>query len=128
MDTRIIIAGSRDFNDYQFLKEKTDMIISHHVIIFDPIKIISGHARGTDELGERYAAEKGYETIIFPADWNTYGKRAGYIRNVQMAIYASSSDSYSILIAFWNGKSKGTKMMIDIAEKYNISKFVFTIN
>ena len=46
---------------------------------------------------------------VFPADWDKYGKRAGYLRNVQMAEYADA------LLAFWDGESRGTKNMIDEA-------------
>lgn len=62
-------------------------------------------------MGERYAKENGIDLAIFPAEWDKYGKRAGYLRNEQMADHADS------LIAFWDGKSKGTKHMIDIAKR-----------
>jgi hypothetical protein len=73
------------------------------------VEIVSGTAAGADTLGERYAQEKGYEVKKFPAQWDLYGKSAGYKRNQQMAEYADG------LIAFWDGKSRGTKHMIDIA-------------
>ena len=56
----------------------------------------------------------------FPANWDLYGKRAGYIRNEQMAKYAMSDNSYGVLIAFWDGKSRGIKHMIDLANKYGL--------
>ncbi|MEO5581136.1 MAG: SLOG family protein [Saprospiraceae bacterium] len=76
--------------------------------------MVSGTARGTDMLGERYADEKGIPKKQFPADWPKYGKSAGYKRNTEMAKYADS------LIAFWDGKSRGTKHMIDLAKQYNL--------
>jgi hypothetical protein len=82
--------------------------------IKDEIVIISGAARGADRLGEKYAKERGYKVIRVPADWNRYGKSAGYIRNKEMA---ESSDA---LVAFWDGKSKGTKNMIDLAKEYGL--------
>lgn len=75
------------------------------------VEIVSGTAKGADQLGERFAKEHNYQIKQFPADWNTYGKKAGYIRNKQMAEYADA------LVAFWNGESKGTKSMIELAEK-----------
>jgi len=107
---KIIIAGSRDFNDYDLLKKKCDRFFGEKLYY----EIVSGTAKGADLLGERYAKEKYYPITKFPADWDKYGKSAGYIRNKQMADYADG------LIAFWDGKSKGTKLMIDLAEKKGI--------
>ena len=105
---RIIIAGGRDLNNYELLKAKCESILSskattHRIII------VSGAAKGADSLGEKYAREKSYAIESRPADWNTHGKAAGYIRNAQMA------DGADALIAFWDGKSRGTKSMINIA-------------
>ena len=83
----------------------------------DKIRIVSGAARGADQLGEQYAKLVGYEVSKFPADWDGLGKRAGYVRNDEMAKYAMENSNYGVLIAFWDGKSKGTKHMIDLAEK-----------
>lgn len=104
---RVIIAGGREFNDYSLLSSVCDhMLQNQHYI-----EIISGTARGADKLGERYAKERGYKIIPFEANWQLYGKAAGYKRNQLMAENANA------LIAFWDGKSKGTKHMIDIATK-----------
>lgn len=105
---RVIIAGSRDFADYHLLCEKCDRVLSR-ISIGCHIVIVSGTARGADRLGERYARERGYELRRFPADWQTYGKQAGYLRNRQM------SENADVLIAFWDGQSRGTKSMIDLA-------------
>lgn len=78
------------------------------------IEIVSGCANGADKLGERYANERGYAIKRFPADWETFKKGAGHIRNEEMAKYADA------LIAFWNGKSKGTGHMIDLAKQYKL--------
>lgn len=82
------------------------------------LEIISGTANGADKLGERFAKEYNLKIKRFPANWDLYGKSAGYKRNEQMALYAKEDNG--ILIAFWNGKSKGTKHMIDIANKYEL--------
>lgn len=107
---KVIIAGSRTFTDYKALTEHCDHLLSNQ---YD-IEIVSGTAQGADKLGERYAKEKGYPVKKFPANWDELGKKAGYIRNEQMAKYADA------LIAFWDGKSKGTKHMIELAKKYNL--------
>jgi hypothetical protein len=113
----IIIAGSRNFNDYNLLKSSCDNLLTQ----FTNIEIVSGTARGADKLGERYAREKGYDIKQFPANWDKFGKSAGYIRNDEMAQYAD------MLIAFWDGTSKGTKHMIDLANKRGIKVLVIDI-
>lgn len=111
---KIIIAGGRDFKDYELLKTKVDKIIELLIADNFTIEIVSGTANGADKLGEKYAKEKGYKIAYFPANWDKFGKRAGYIRNEEMANYAQA------LIAFWDNKSRGTKHMIDLAKKYNL--------
>lgn len=113
---RVIIAGGRDFNDYDLLVEKVDYYLSTAIEQGYKIIVVSGTAKGADKLGEKYANEKGYEIAYFPADWASYGKRGGYIRNQEMSKYAKENGK-GALIAFWNGKSRGTKHMIDIAKK-----------
>ena len=110
---RIIIAGGRDFNDYNLLKEKVDNLISEKQKTHQ-IYIVSGKARGADSLGEKYANENGLNIVEFPADWDKHGKSAGYKRNVEMAENADA------LIAFWDGDSRGTKHMVDIAKEKNL--------
>ncbi len=106
---RVIVAGGRDFSDYELLAEKLDFLLEN---ITSPV-IVSGTARGADTLGEQYAAERGYSVNRFPADWQTHGKRAGYLRNAEMAKNADC------LVAFWNGRRErsGTYMMIQIAKE-----------
>jgi hypothetical protein len=65
-------------------------------------------------LGEKYAKEEGFDLEIYPAQWDKYGKSAGFRRNEQMAKIADA------LIAFWDGKSHGTKHMIDIMNEKNL--------
>ncbi len=108
---RVIIAGGRDFNDYDLLEKTIDMLF---VNISEEIVIICGMARGADSLGKRYAKRKGYQVSYFPAEWDKYGKAAGYIRNEQMAQNADA------LVAFWDGVSKGTKHMIETAKRYEL--------
>lgn len=107
---KVIIAGSRSFGDYDWLCDICDSILERlseqHEIV-----VLSGGAKGSDTMGELYAKERGYIFKRFPPDWNRFGRAAGPIRNRDMA------DNADILIAFWDGKSLGTKSMIDIAEK-----------
>lgn len=112
---KVIIAGGRDFNDYELLKSKVDYYLSNAIKNNYKIIIVSGTARGADRLGEKYAKEKKYEIAYFPADWSL-GKRAGYLRNQDMSTYAKEGGN-GALICFWNGQSKGSKHMIDIAKK-----------
>ena len=107
---KVVIAGGREFNDYDLLREKCDKILSAQT----DIEVVSGTARGADKLGERYAEEKGYPIQKFPADWKKYDKGAGSIRNEQMAKYADA------LIAFWDGVSSGTANMINWARHYGL--------
>lgn len=134
---RIIIAGGRDFNNYELMKESIDNTLTKLSIknlstglgnypagFLHGVEFISGTARGADVLGEVIVSERGWQVIRFPADWDTYGKSAGYIRNEQMAEYAMSEDSYGVLLAFWDGQSKGTKHMIDLAKKHGLDIYV----
>ncbi|MCP4520996.1 MAG: DUF2493 domain-containing protein [Cytophagales bacterium] len=112
---KIIIAGSRDFNTehhYRLLNSVLSRVLRDKDLT--TIEIVSGTARGADKFGERYANENNIAIAEFPADWNKHGKSAGYIRNSEMADYGSH------LIAFWDGKSRGTKHMIDLATKKNL--------
>jgi hypothetical protein len=110
---RCIIAGSRSFDDYDYMLETLEGWREGFMG-----EIISGGAKGADRLGERFAKEFNIPLKIMPADWDKYGKRAGYIRNEQMADYAE------VLFAFWDGKSPGTKHMIDIAYREGLIVFI----
>lgn len=111
---RVIIAGTRHFNDYNMLREYADKKLSRQVALGKKIIILSGHCYGTDLLGEKFAQERKYDLEIYPAEWSRYGAAAGPRRNKQMAANAQA------LIAFWDGKSKGTKNMIEEAKKVGL--------
>ena len=106
---KVIIAGSRDFSDYSLLKCYSDAMLSR-VSQEAQVEIVSGCARGADSLGIRYAEEKGYRLKEFPANWSQ-GRGAGYRRNEKMGEYAD------VLIAFWDGKSRETRHMIEYMQK-----------
>jgi hypothetical protein len=115
---KIIIAGGRDFNNYNLLKRTCTCIIGALNPRKDNIEVVCGKARGADTLGEQFAQEQGYKIKSFPTDWETLGKKAGYVRNAQMASYSE------VLIAFWDRASKGTKHMIDLANKQRLKVFI----
>ena len=105
---KLIIAGSRDFTDYKLLTET----LKAEGLSGDTVDtVVSGCAHGADKLGERWAVSQGIPIARFPADWDSHGKRAGFVRNSEMAEYADAC------IVFWNGSSKGTKHMIDVAKR-----------
>ena len=108
---KVIIAGSREFSDFQLLYAKCEEVLAN----VKEAEIVSGTARGADKLGEHYAGLKGHSVIQFPADWDKHGKAAGYIRNKEMADYADC------LIAFLDGESRVTKHMIDLATERGLS-------
>ena len=114
----VIICGSREFENYELLKEKCNHLLSRK--LNDPdtrVVIVSGCAKGADSLGEKYASETGLEILKYPADWDRFGKRAGYLRNKQMAEVGNA------VIAFMvpgEDKNRGTKNMISLAKAGNL--------
>jgi hypothetical protein len=113
---KVIVEGGRDFRDYERMSEILKDYL-FHLEGGDPdcnVEIVSGGAWGADKLGEKFAKANLLGLSVFPADWKKHGKSAGYLRNSEMADYAD------MLIAFWDGKSKGTKHMIDIANRKKI--------
>ena len=103
---RLIIAGGRTFTNLALMTEKLDELID---VTDEAITVISGTARGADQTGEAYAELRGYEVERFPAQWEVYGRSAGYKRNAQMADIATHC------VVFWDGQSRGSKHMIDLA-------------
>jgi hypothetical protein len=112
---RTIIAGSRGCTDYYTL------LIALGKCGWTPTVVISGTARGADQLGEQWAKEHNVPLELFPADWEKHGKAAGYLRNVKMAEHAEA------LLAIWDGTSKGTRHMIDIANKQGLRMYVHKV-
>ena len=108
---RVIVAGSRGFKDYQLLEKTLDDFLQDQK---EPTCILCGMAHGADELGFLYAHWHNYEIEKHPAKWNIHGKRAGFIRNEEMANNADA------LVAFWDGKSHGTKDMIKRAKEHGL--------
>lgn len=109
---RIICAGSRDYEDSEYIYKVLDYYLQN--LPKHDTAILDGKARGPDSIGGLYAKEKGYRILEFPANWDEHGKAAGFIRNEEMAKNATH------LIAFWDGVSRGTKDMIDRALKHRL--------
>ena len=114
---KVIIAGSREFNDYELLTNKCDHILSR--LLNNPqceVIVVSGTARGADMMGERYANEHNLKVERYPADWKLHGTSAGYIRNKQMAEAADA------LIAFRKAGAgnRGTDHMIRLAKEHGL--------
>lgn len=104
---KVIVAGSREFENYELLKKTMDALLKIRMEQGEEIVIVCGEARGADALGKRYASERGFAVLSFPADWRRFGRKAGFIRNRQMA------DNADACVCFWDGKSRGTANMID---------------
>ena len=104
---KLAIVGSRTFDDYHFFQQS---ICKKFIIPYIGC-IVSGGAKGTDTLAEKFAHAHEIPTMIFLPEWDVYGKRAGFIRNEKIIKYADE------VIAFWDGKSRGTKSSIDLAKK-----------
>jgi len=114
---KTIIAGSRNY-----IKSIEAFVILDKIVPKETTEIVSGGAKGVDRIGEEWARKEGIPIKQFIPDWSGLGKSAGYRRNVEMAEYADC------LVAFWDGKSRGTKHMIDIAEKQGLPVTVEMIN
>jgi predicted Rossmann fold nucleotide-binding protein DprA/Smf involved in DNA uptake len=116
---KIIVAGSRHIKKYALVENVIKDAISRGLVFTE---LVSGGARGVDTMGETWALKNGVPIKRFPADWEKYGISAGPIRNRLMGDYADA------LIAIWDGKTAGTKNMIDYAKKKNLIVYLYTIN
>ncbi len=159
---RMIIAGSRFFNDYNLFELQIFRILfelnkkhpQHNILIIDrekkkfkinpsSLEIISGMAKGVDSLAVKFAREYNLALKEFPADWNnlnvspcrvatnsygSYNALAGHNCNRNMAVYASSGDTFEVLILFWDGKSKGSANMKSQAIAFGLEIYEYIIN
>ena len=116
---KVVVAGGRDFKDYYLLKETLDNFQQEYGNITE---VVSGGARGSDKLGEQYANENNIPIKRFVPDWQGLGKKAGHVRNRQMGDYAKEYSG--MLVAFWDKQSRGTKGMIEYANKIGLKSVV----
>lgn len=102
---RLVIFGSRTCNP---TPQRIRVTLEELGIDESKItEVVCGMARGADLAGLRYAAQTGIPVKKFPADWDRYGRRAGILRNAEMAEYAD------VGVGFWDGESRGTAHMIE---------------
>ena len=111
----VIIAGSRTIVDRRVVWNAIEQSG------FDISTILCGMADGVDLKGLSYGINNEIEVKKYPADWKNKGKQAGILRNIEMAKNADA------LIAVWDGKSIGTKHMIETALKHGLKLFVKTV-
>lgn len=107
---KVAVIGGRKFDDYERMKSILDLL---------PItRIISGGAKGADKLSERYATENNIPTEIYLPDWDLFGKKAGFLRNTTII------ENSEVVVAFWDGKSRGTRDSIGKANKLKKNTFI----
>jgi hypothetical protein len=104
------VIGGRDFDDYELMKKTLKL--------FPITRVISGGAGGADTLAEQYATEHNIPKKIFHAQWDLFGKKAGFLRNTTIV------ENSELIIAFWDGRSRGTRDSIGKANKLKKSTFI----
>ena len=121
MEMRIIIAGCRTFTCYAEAKKT----ICRDLALFKSVEsflLLSGGCRGADQLGERFAKEAGWKIEQYLPEWKKYGRAAGPLRNKRMI------DHCDAVICFWDGKSKGTRSLIQYAQKSEKKLFLHMVD
>jgi len=118
MSDLLLVAGSRSFQPpadaaqgaKRYAQQRVEHMLSNASYVFDWVfrSVIHGGARGIDQMGGIWADRRGYKVIVVPADWDGLGKRAGYVRNVELV------DCCSHAIVIWDGQSKGTRHTMDL--------------
>lgn len=105
---KVVITGSRSWTDYRTIRRRLQRLPGDTLIIH-------GAARGADSLAQKAAEYHMLRTEVYPADWERYGKRAGYIRNAFML-----DQKPDLVLAFWDGESKGTLHTMKEAQRRGI--------
>ena len=119
---RLIVCGSRSFVNYTLLARTLDRLTAK--LDRKKLVIVSGHAKGADQLGERWCRERLVPYQIYHAEWEKYGKSAGYKRNAEMIASCTVKDG---VVAFWDGKSAGTQATIEMARKAGLRVVVVRV-
>lgn len=112
---QVIVAGSRDITDVELIRDHMNRLWDE----IGPYEVVSGMARGVDRISASIARQGGVKVHEFWANWERWGRSAGYRRNELMAKEATH------LLAFWDGASRGTKHMIDLAVQYGLRVQVY---
>lgn len=105
----MLIAGSRDITDYKFWKPLFVSVLHHNEIT----TIVGGGARGVDAMAKMLAEDTGLPYLEFPAEWNKLGKKAGFVRNIDLV----NACDFAVII--WDGSSKGTAHTMKLLDDSN---------
>lgn len=105
---RVLVTGSRTWADTLVIRERLSQLP-------DDAIVIHGDAMGADRIADAQAVMLGLLTERHPALWERYGKRAGFIRNQEMVDAGAD-----LVLAFWDGESKGTAHTIEMAKTAGI--------
>ena len=108
----VAIVGSRKYPNLPLVRDFVRMLPKG-------VDIISGGAKGVDQTAEFSARHYGHPVTVFAADWERWGKSAGFIRNQEIV------DSADFVVAFWDGESKGTHHTVSLAKKGHVPHFIF---
>jgi len=108
------VIGSRNFTDYKLLESTLESLP-------EITQIVSGGAKGADSLAKTYAEQHQLPLVIFKPDWKQYGKGAGIVRNRQII------DAAQMVVAFWDGVSKGTASSLALAKAKGIPVHIIKI-
>lgn len=112
---RVAIVGSRDYP----APEAVRRFVADLAAKYPEAIVVSGAARGVDSIAASAARAHSLEVIEFPADWAGRGKRAGFERNVKIIEAADR------VVAFWDGKSRGTRHSVDLASAMEKPLYVY---
>lgn len=118
---RLAIVGGRDFNNEELMSEYVAMFMRNYQedeMEIPNIEIISGGAKGADSLGAKLALVWGVPVTVFKPEWDKYGKSAGFLRNQTIV------DNCDIVLAFWDGMSRGTADTIEKAKRSRKPTFI----
>ena len=126
MKCDIIISGCRYCYNLNLVRQKLQELLSLLKQFTNNIRIIEGGAQGIDSCAKQVAEILDLKCLEIKANWNKYRKSAGPIRNEEMAKLASSNNGF--LLAFWDGSSRGTKNMINTAQRYNLNIIIVKLD
>lgn len=117
--TTFCISGSRTIFDSELVRNELDRVVGAQYL--DSDLVIFGDAAGVDAIAESYCLFNEMKHEVYPADWVTHGKAAGPIRNREMMEQAD------VLVAFWDGVSRGTRSAIEAALQLRRELHVFIV-
>lgn len=118
--SKLLIVGSRTFNDYEILCKIVDGLVPN----YPNLEIVSGGSIGADSLAERYANEHSIPVKVYKADWDQFGKKAGFLRNFQMHEYIST-DPNRLCVVFWDGESVGAQHNFELVKQFDTNLCVY---